>query len=813
MLNNKTNFILSILIRGKEEIYSMAEIIHDKNAINQFKEDTAIYSIEVNRKRMVPDVRDGLLRVQRRILDSMFNELQCATRYIKTATVVGDVIGRSHPHGDSSVESAIKLMANWFDTKMPLIAGKGNWGSMQGADAAASRYTEVMLSDFAKDCVIAELAQSKDIVDWSITFNNRSKEPEYLPVAVPLLLINGAFGIGIGMKTEIPKHNLVEVIDATLKLIKNPNAQVVLIPDQCMACEIIDTNWKSICNKGSGSYIVRAKIDIEYVKDYPCLVIKSLPDRVFFDKGNPQNGGVKYKILDMVKEGKLPQVMDIEEHSHDNDMRIVIKLRKGSDPNYVKELLYKSTQLQYTFGVNFEVLDGYKPVPMSYKAYLQFFIEQRKMTKFRLYCSLLQKYRTRYHEREAYVKVLESGAIEDIIKAIRNRSDSDDDIVEFLVKKSKITDLQAKFILNSNIKSLSKSYLKKYKEDMKKFDELATLYENKITNEDLLMKDIVDELEYFKKKYGQPRQCTVISKDSVTNIPSGTFKIVITENNYIKKLAPDDYVGSYRGDNPKHVMIVENTEDIILFSRQGKVFRIPVHKIPMSEKNAIGQDIRILLKGLTSDIVAVIYVPGLKKAANDIMKNYIVVVTNNNCIKKLDAEEFLTVPPSGIIYTKLNNGDYVKDVALIPDNLDVVLYSDRRALRVPMTSIPNYRRSTLGVSAMNLKAGETIDGMSILYPQSTDIVVVTLSGRVNKFSISGMPRSDRYKAGNSVIRLGKTDHIVAIYGVNDNNILNIFSKNQKIEIPVKDIERASSVSSGIKTISAKTDFVVKALIS
>ena len=792
----------------------MAEIIHDKNAIKQFKEDTVIYSIEVNRKRMIPDVRDGLLRVQRRILDSMFNQLPCATKPVKTAEVVGNVIGRSHPHGNSSVESAIKLMANWFDSKVPLIDSKSNMGSMQGDDAAAPRYTEIMLSDFAKECVIAELANSKDIVDWSLTFNNRSKEPEYLPVAVPLLLINGSFGIGIGMKTEIPKHNLVEVIDATLKLIKNPNAQVVLIPDQCMECEIIDTNWKSICNKGFGSYIARSKIDIEYIKDYPCLVIKSLPDRVFFDRGNSQNGGVKYKILDMIKDGKLPQISAIEEHSHGDDMRIVIKLKKGSDPNYVKELLYKSTQLQYTFGVNFEVLDGYKPIPMSYKAYLQFFIEQRKITKFRLYCSLLQKYRTKYHEREAYVKVLESGEIDTIIKMIRNQSKGDDDgLVEFLVKKVHITDLQAKFILNSNIKALSKIYLNKYKEDMKKYSELSKEYEAKITNEDLLIKDIVDELECYKKKYGEPRKCTVISKDAVTNIPSGTFKIVITENNYIKKLAPDDYVGSYRGDNPKHVMIVENTEDIILFSKQGKVFRIPIHKVPMCEKNSIGQDIRIILKGLTSDITAVMYVPVLKDAANGIPKSYITMVTNNNCIKKLDLEEFLTVPPSGIIYTKLNDGDYVKSVALIPDNLDVVLYSNRKALRVPMTKIPNYRRSTLGVSAMNLKNGENIDGMSILYPNTTDIVVITQSGRINKFSIYGLPISDRYKSGNSIIRLGKTDVIKSVYGVNDNNVITVYTKNTKFDIPVSEIERGSSVSSGIKTISAKTDFVIDTVIS
>lgn len=793
----------------------MAEIIHEKEVLKQFQEDTVIYSIEVNRKRIVPDVRDGLKRVQRRILDSMYNQLPCETSPVKTAEVVGNVIGRSHPHGDSSVADAIKTLSNWFDCKIPLIKSDTNMGSMQGDPAAHMRYTEVMLSDFSKECILADLKESKDIVDWTITYNNRSKEPEYLPVKVPLLLINGCTGIGIGMKTGIPKHNIGEVIDAVLNLIKNPKAQVVLIPDQCMECDIVDTNWKSISNKGKGTFIVRARIDIETIKDYPYLIIKSTPDGVYFDKGNSSKGGVKYKILDMVKEGKLPQILDIEEHSHDDQMRIGIKLRKGSDPNYVRDILYKSTQLQDTFQVNFEVLDGYTPIPLSYKAYLQLFIEQRKMTKFRLYCSLLQKYKTKYHEKEMFVKVMESGYMDEIISMIEKQTTTDDSkLIEFIVKKVKITDLQAKFIINSNLKRLSKAYLKSYKEDLKAYKEKVDLYEAKITNEDLLIQDIVDELKLYKEKYNQPRKCRIISKDSITHIPEGTFNIVVTENNYIKKLPVTEPITTYKGDNPKHVLEnLQNTESIILFSKQGKVYKMPIHKIPISEKNSTGQDIRILLKGLTSDIIAVLYEPHLKMAANDVVKTYIVVVTNNNCIKKLDIGDFLTVPPSGIIYTKLNNGDYVKEVAAIPDNLDIVLYSDRRALRCPMEKIPNYRRSTLGVSAMALKSGEVIDGMSIIYPNTTDIVVITQSGRVNKFNISGMPVSDRYKAGNSVIRLGKTDKIISIFSVNDSNVITIYTKLGKVDLPVKDIAPASSVSSGVKVLSGKTDFVIKAHIT
>lgn len=790
----------------------MAEKIIKERTSEQYKNELIIYSIETNRIRSFADVRDGLKKVHRRILDTMFNQLPSRSTLVKTAEVVGNVIGRSHPHGEAGPTDAIKLLSNWFDCKVPLIYSESNMGSMQGDGAAAPRYTEVMLSDFAKDCVIADLRKSEDVVDWVTTFNNRSKEPEYFPVAVPLLLINGVFGIGTGMKTEIPKHNLVEVLDATIRLIKDPKAPVVLIPDHCMACEIIDTNWKAICNKGKGKYTVRSIIDIETDKGDPILVIKSLPDRVYFDKGEAQskNNGVKYTILEMVKSGKLPQITAIEEHSSGDNMRIVIRLKRGSDPNYIKEVLYKTTQLQSTYSVDFLVLNGIQSLRMSYKSYLEFFIEQRKTTLFRLYCNQLQKYRTKYHEMDAYVKALESGYIDEIILMIKNQKTIDDKyLIDYIVKKIKITDIQAKFIINSNLKQLSKAYLSKYKKDMMAYKEKNDYYMNKIIHEELIVQDIIEELEFFKKKYGKPRVCKVIKKEDITNIPKGSFKIVITEANYIKKLAPNEYVGAYRGDNPKLVLQVENTENILLFTSQGKVFNLPVHKIPLSDKSSVGSDIRILVKGLTSDIISVIYEPVLKNISKKVSKHYLTVVTTNNYIKKLDLEDFISVPPSGIIFTKVNSGDSVKEVAIVPEALDIVLYSNRRALRIPMKNIPKYKRSTLGVSAMKLSNDDHIDGMSVIYPDATDIVVITASGKINKFDITGLVVSDRYKAGSSVIKLGKTDKIHSIYGVNDKNTIYITTKNTKLDIPVVDIARGSTLSTGGKSVSTKSDIIIK----
>lgn len=779
------------------------EHIIEKEVDSEYKSYMTRYGIETNWKRHTADVRDGLKTIQRRVVDSLANRIPGGkTRFNKTAKVVGDVIGNTHPHGESSVKSAIKLMANWFDMKMPLIASESNMGSMQGEPDAAMRYTEIRLSEFAVECILSELNESPAVVDWRPTFDGRGKEPEFFPVAVPLLLINGTFGLGTGLKALVPAHNFNEVIDATINLIKNPGAPVVLIPDHCMGVEIIDTNWKAISNKGHGSYIARSRIDIEERNGCYSLVIRSIPDMVYFDKG-PLDGGIKYKILKMIADGKLPQITKIDELSEGNDMRITIRLRKGSDPEYVKQILYKETSLQEQYTVNFEALYDLKTLRFSYKSYLETFIEQRRTTKYRLNCIKLQEYNTNVHELDAYVKMIESGELMNVIEMIhRQKKDDTDTIIEFLIKKVHLTDIQAKFILGLNLRKIVLAKLPQYKLELEENKKKAQACIEKILNESLIDRDIIYELEYFKKKYGSPRTSRVISKDEMINIPKGIFKIVITENNYIKKLSENEYVGVYRGDNPKHIILADNTEDLLLFSAQGRVFNLPVNKIPLCDKGSIGIDARIMIKKLASDIQAVMYVPTLKEISKKLRKHYVTVVTAGNSIKKLDIEDFLTIPQSGIMYTKLNSGDFVKNVSIIPDDLDLIIFSDKKALRIGMDSIPKYRRSSVGVLAMNLKEGASIDGISVIYPDATDIVVVTENGKVNRFPISGLPKGKRATAGSSVIKLTKGDRINSIFGVNESNTINIHGKNGITSIDVTEMKLGSSISGGEKLQSS-----------
>ena len=777
----------------------MAETIIYKDSVGQYKEDMFRYGIETNRRRSVVDVRDGLKLVQRRILDVMYMNEPCATKYVKTAAIVGTTMKKSHPHGDSSIKDAIKPMVNWWEISMPLIDTKSNFGSMQGAGAAAPRYTEIKLSDFCLECVIGDLRKSKDVVDWVDTFDYRDKEPEYLPVGVPLLLIEGTYGLGVGLRAEVPKHNITEVIDATINLIKDPSYPVVLIPDHCMPCEIVETNWKRISNTGHGNYKVRGIIDIEQHGDKTQLVIKSVPDRVYFDKGRPENGGVKYKILDMVKDGKLPQITAIEEDSHGTDMRIVIKLKKGSDPNYVRDIIYKNTQMEGTYTVNFEVLNGIEPLRMSYKSYLEFFIQQRMIIKFRMYANRLQEVNTRYHKIKSYVEVLESNVLDQILNVIKKQKDIDDNaLIETLIKKFGLTDIQASFIINSTYKTRSIAYINAYKKEMADLSKKLDHYTYMITNDNEIVNEIINELEAYKKKYGKPRNCRVLKKKDINHIPEGTFNVVITENNYIRKLSASDNILTVKSDTPQHIIQVDNTENILLFTSGGKVFNLPVHKIPITERNNSGTDIRILVKGLTSEVIKVMYLPKVKKLANAIKdKNFMVVLTEKNTIKKLNLEDFLNVPPSGIMYSKLNTNDKVKSVAIVEDKSNIVIYSDRKALCIPVSQVPHYKRNSLGVAAMDTK--DKIDGFAPVELDNTDVVVITNAGKINKFSITGLNISDRYRAGSNVIRLGKTDSIHSIYCVNDKDTIRITTMSDKIDIPVSQLQRASSISGGEKT--------------
>ena len=760
----------------------------------QYMQDMARYSLYALFERYVCSIEDGLKPVQRRIIYCMWDEIKAVSESTKrkSAKTTGAVIGAYHPHSADAVYGAMQVMTNAWECKVPLLNYASSSGSIQGGPQAAARYTESYLSQFTLDAILADLMESRLVVDWANTFDNQTIEPKYLPVRVPLLLVNGCFSVVIGRKIEVPRHSLNDVIDAALNVLHDPKAKVILIPDPCQKCEVIDTDWKKISNMGFGYYTQRGIIKItQDDKGIYTIHMLSMPDLITANS-------VVDSIQALIKDNKLPQIADIQDHSSADALDIWLILKKGADPEYVKQVLYKSTKLQDTKRVNCEVVMDDEIKRISYKAYLVSFIENRKIIKFRLYNARLQKVETRLHMTETFIAILESGDVEKIIHAIRNQKPSEEaQLIDWLMKKLKITDLQAKFVLNTEIKRLSKSSLNKYKEERKALLVQRDQYIKMITTPALIDAEIEQELLELKAKYGKPRQSIIISEAEASNIPQGTFKIVAYESGFFKKMQIQDPIKAYKGDNPKCVTIGDNDKDLLLFDELGKVFRLPIHKIPFTDKNSPGVDIRIMLKKLTSNITSIMYLPILETLANKKSKYFLISITRNGLIKRIDLDDIINATPSGVVYSKLNKEDFVKDIVIANIKSDIVIYTKSKALRIPIENVPYLKRSTLG--APSIRGNDPIEGISVITADTKDVVIVTSKGRFNRVIQSALERSQRGKAGSKVIKLAKGDNIINIFTCSHDTLIRCVHMDGTItEIQSSTVPVGSSVSQGEK---------------
>ena len=655
------------------------------------------------------------------------------------------------------------------------------------------------------DVLLSELIECKDIVDWEPTFDNSAMEPMYLPAKLPLLLVNGCAAISVGDKIDIPSHNLNEVIDATIALIKNPDANIILVPDHCQKCEIIDTDWASISN-GYGTYKVRGIIEIDQYngvnkryKGWPTLVIRSCPNLTYLEKIND-------KIEDMIKNNKIIGIADVEENSGDNDMRYTLILKPGTDPNFVRNEIYKNTSMLQTARIKLKVLDCLdKKEPtkiVSYKGYLKGWIEFRKITKLRYLENKLQKIMTRYHMVSNYIWAIQSGVADKAIDIIKKQKNIDDNaLVEELVKKCGITDLQAKFFMNCEIKKLSKGYLNKFIEEEKRLNEQANYCRDSVLIPGRIENIIIEELLEIKAKYGKPRQCRIIKESEANGIPSGEFKVIITENNFIKKCGINDNItGIHQGDSVKFVLNGQNDKSLLLFDSMGKVFNLPISKIPFSDRNSSGVDIRILNKYVNAQLTTVIYEPVIEQFKD----GCIVTLTRNGYIKRMSMKDFLAVPPSGLVYGKLDEGDSIIDVLLFNSNANVIVYSKNKVLGLSIDEIPLLKRNARGNVSMG--GAEYVEGLSIISHKTKYVVTVTRKGYVNKIGLECI-NMGRSKRGSNVIKLSKGDSIVSVLGITGKETIRCITTDNgnAVDIPVSNIKDGSSISTGDRMISGRTE--------
>lgn len=786
----------------------MAEKIIQRRTDQMYIEDYTKYAMIDNMRRMIPDIRDGLKPVQRKVIYDML-DIGAAERFYKSARVVGDTMGKYYVHGDAGLYVAMQTMANWFSSKIPLIEPHGNYGTVMGDGAASYRYTEAKLSKFTLDTIISELKSSRNIVDWVDNFDRTLKEPEYLSCKVPLLLVNGTFGIGTGLQSNIPPHNLAEVCEVTRALIKDPKADVYLIPDHCQSIDIINTDWKKIFNTGYGKYIIRGHVEIKEEHGFPVVKVKSLPDKV-------NSESIKDKILNLIAAKQLPMVKDINDLSKNEEKQVDVEiiLKKGADPYYIRDILYSKCGVQTSFTVNMYAVDDLDLHRFSYREYLLKFINYRGVTKFRLYCNKLKDASTRYHKLDAYIKVLMSKDLIKIIEMIRKHKSKDKnstkELVEFLIKKCNITDLQAQYIIDIPLKYLSEDRYNDYVTEYKALSKQIAFYKSMVTDDGTnILKEIDRELAEVANAYSTKRLCKVIGEDAVNNIPKGTFKIVITEKNFIRKIPDTDKVGVVRGDNPKYIIRAENTESILLFDNKGKVFKLPVHKIPISDRSTSGTDARVLIKNLTSDIIAVVFEPMLKKIAENSRLHYLVVASRNNVVKRLELVDFLNINATGLMYSKIRPEDEMVSINIVANDLDLILYNKSKALRIKSIDIPILKRSAVGVRGIR---GEELDGFCPLYPDAKYLIVVTDKGKINKFPLEYIPLNARAKAGVNVTKLDPGDGIFSITTANDNDMLKLVTSETTVEILVGDIKTKSPAATGqkfniVKGIMLRADII------
>ena len=795
-------------ITTSKGVYILEKII-PVNVSEQFRTDYQKYGIYVTYRRILSDMRDGLKPVQRRLLYTMF-DIGAIDHTVKSATITGANM-KLHPHSDAYL--TLKPMANWFECYLPLVTPQGNFGNFDGDPPAADRYTEARLSNFAKEYLIGDLRDTPESVDWEPNYDNTCMEPNYLPTALPLLLINGSFGIGLGKRVDIPSHNTNEVIDTMITLIQNPNAEITLIPDTCMPCEIFDdTDWQDISNTGYGYYTVRGIITTETYsnekyKNRPALIIKSLPNMVYMNQ-------IKEQIENLVAKKKIIQIDELYSESTEFDMRFIIVLKQGADTEYVKNVLYQNTSIQITQRINFEMLDKLTPIRLSYKNYLLAFIENRKQTKYRVFVNRLRVIETRMHERDAFIKLLESPKFEEIMEKIRKFNKEDKDLIEYLIKQLNITDLQAKYIIDSKLRGITRNALAKLKADYAKLADMRDQYMELITNEGALTQYIVDELLQIKQKYGCPRRSKLIHKPGAKDsIPKGAMLVAVTERGFIKKVPAGHNLGVFKNDTVKYVLEIDNADNLIVFDSSGKVYKVPIWKLPFGDRNSAGVDLKFVIKSFNGVCVNAFPEETLKKfRVKNKSKNrmFVITLTKQGYMKKMEVEEFIDITSAGLTYAKMDKDDYMQTVALIYSGNDIIVFDRSKAIRIPESSIPTMKRPARGNATMKSR---DVDGLVLANNSCDFMIVVTKSGRLNKIAIDSIPGMKANKKEFSIIRLGKTDSIQNVLFANNGQTLEIRCFSAGVfEFPVSTIVMGSSITGGDKVLSLKNDQIIYSLI-
>lgn len=793
------------------------EIIKDRGIVSEMEESYLDYAMSVIVSRALPDVRDGLKPVHRRILYAMNGlGLKHNVKYRKSALVVGDVLGKYHPHGDSAVYDTLVRMAQDFSSRYPMVDGQGNFGSMDGDSAAAMRYTECRMTSIAEE-MLTDI--EKDTVDFIPNYDASRNEPKVLPARLPQLLLNGIMGIAVGMATNIPPHNLGELIDALIHVLENPD---------CSAQEIMDfvkgpdfPTGGTIYNKkdilqayltGKGKIITRAQAEIIETPKGHRIVVRE----IVYQTNKAQTIA---KIADLVKTGKLEGIKDLRDESDKDGVRIVVELKKDAHPNKVLNKLYVMTDLQKAFNVNMLALvDGIQPRVLGIKEIIGYFIDHRKEVVRRRTEFELRKAKERMHILEGLKRALDF--IDEVIAVIK-KSPTKEEAHKNLIKKFKFSKLQASAILEMKLQTLAGLERKKIEDELEEKRKLVEKLEAILASEKLLIGVIKDELLDIKNRYLDPRRTKIVARgikdfSAEDLIPQEETMVTVSKSGYIKRINPKQYKTQHRGgkgvigsgkkedDTISHLFITDTHADIMFFTSFGRVFQLKAYELPEFSRGAKGQALVNFLNLSSSERVTAII-----SLSNGNIPKYFFFVTKKGIVKKTEKTAFDTVRKSGLIAIRLKAGDELKWVKGSSGEDEVILISAKgQAIRFKEKEIRPMGRSASGIRGMRLKENDQIVGINTKSLEEEDGFLLTISENgIGKFSkLSDYRRQKRGGSGIRTMRVTeKTGSLVIAKFVtkavrDSNDAILTSSGGQVIRTPLKKVSILGRNTQGVKII-------------
>lgn len=796
--------------------------IESREITQELKESYLDYAMTVIVQRALPDIRDGLKPVQRRILWSMWDSgLNSSAKYRKSAMIVGEVLGHYHPHGDLAVYDAMARMAQDFSLRYPLVNGQGNWGSIEGDNQAAMRYTECKMAKISEELLIDI---EKETVDWQPNYANSRMEPKCLPAKLPHLLLNGATGIAVGMATSIPPHNLNEIADAIIHLIENPKAtgedlmKFVKGPDFPTGGIIYNKEAvKTAYLTGRGSIPARGVAEI---KDH-VIEISQVPYQV-------NVSDLLVKIANLTTDKRIEGIKNIRNETNKNGLRIIIELKKDAVAQKILNQLYKHTDLQKDFHLNMMALEGgVQPKVMSLLDILSAHVNHRQEVIKRRTEFDLRKAKERVHILEGLHKALSN--IDKVIDTIK-KSKSKDDARKNLKTKFKFTELQANAILEIRLQTLAALERKKIQDELKEKKELIKELEALLKSPAKILRLIKNDLKELKEKYSEGRRTQVVVSNlknfnEADLIPNEEVLITLSMGGYIKRVLPSIYRSQIRGgkgiiaseaaegDMIGHLLTANTHDNILFFTNKGRVFQTKVWEIPQASRTSKGKSIQNFLEiPATEQVSAIIAYPDGHE------NGYLVMTTEKGIIKKTALKQFDKVRKTGIIAISLRSDDLLKWVESSSGKDEIVLTTRKgQAIRFKESQIRPMGRTASGVSGIRLKKDDLVSALNIIPKESIKndrLLTLMEKGYGKQTTISSYKLQNRGGSGIKTAKItAKTGSLISAHLIKDREELFVLSaKGQMIRTKISSVRVAGRATQGVKIMSLRSgDKIVGAI--